>query len=323
MVELTYKHGIRSRLGKALHRSNIEKILKDPFYHGYFLWGGKLYKGHHPAIIDRQLFEKVQGVLKKRANGLSGSHGVLIAYRGILKCGSCGCAITGERKQKPSGRKYLFYHCTDYYSKCKIKKQYYTEEELEQILDDIVRDLQIDDQVYELIRIGLKKSAEDHEETMKGEKENYLKQKKTYERRLHKLYLDRVDGLIDDRFYRQTKVEWQMEIDEINQRLHSFDKADKSYYDRGVLFLKYAKKICAYWKALKGDSYDEKILRGELLKVLLAEGHLLNCSLKYQFRKPFDELAKLVGSKQKNCTSRHLIYCSLSNHVLHTGASFS
>ena len=304
MVDLTYKHGIRSRLGKALHRSNIEKILKDPFYYGYFLWGGKLYKGHHPAIIDRSLFNKIQEVLKKKANGLSGSRGVLIAYRGILKCGSCGCAITGERKRKPSGRKYLFYHCTNYYGKCKSKKQYYTEEELEKILDSVVHDLQVDDQVYELIRIGLKKSAEDHEETMKGEKENYLKQKKTYERRLHKLYLDRVDGLIDDQFYRQTRVEWQMELDEINQRLSSFDKADKNYYDRGVLFLKYAKKICAYWKALKGDCYEEKILKGELLKVLLAEGQLLDGGLKYQFRKPFDELAKLLGSKEKNWGER-------------------
>ena len=229
---------------------------------------------------------------------------VLIAYRGILKCGSCGCAITGERKQKPSGRKYLFYHCTDYYDKCKAKKQYYTEEGLELILDGIIKDLRVDDQIYELIRTGLKKSAEDHEETAKGEKENCLKQKKIYERRLHKLYLDRVDGVIDSNFYHMTHLEWQSELDEINQKLASFDKADKSYYDRGVLFLKYAQKICAYWKALKGDSYDEKIMKGELLKVLLAEAHLVDSSLEYQFRKPFDALVRLLGSKQNKWGDR-------------------
>ena len=298
LADLVHKHGIRSRIGKPLHRSRIEKLLKDPFYYGYFLWGGKLYKGHHPAVIDRKLFEKVQEVMKKKANGLSGQRQVMLAYRGFLKCGNCGCAITGERKQKPSGRKYIFYHCTDYYGKCKAKKQYYSEDELEKILDGIVHDLHVDDKIYDLIKVGLKRSAEDHQETMKGEKENYLQQKKTYERRLHKLYLDRVDGLIDNEFYHAMRSEWQLELDEINRRLASFDNADKNYYDRGVLFLKYAQKIGAYWKALRGDSYQEKILKGELLKVLLADARLVDGALKYQFRKPFDELAKLLGSKQ-------------------------
>lgn len=294
LMALLHKHGVRSRIGKPIHQSRVEKLLKDPFYYGYFLWGGKLYKGHHPAIIDRPIFDKVQEVMKKKANGLSGHRGVLLAYRGFLKCGSCGCAITGERKRKPSGRKYIFYHCTDYYDKCKAQKQYYTEAELETILNGIVQDLRVDKEASELIRSGLKKSAEDHQETMEGEKENYLQQKKTYERRLHKLYLDQVDGLIDSDFYQKMRSEWQLELDEINRRLASLDHADKSYYDRGVLFLKYAQKINAYWKALKGDSYEEKILKGELLKVILTEGRLADGTLKYQFRKPFDDLAKLL-----------------------------
>ncbi|OGW68544.1 MAG: hypothetical protein A2036_00870 [Omnitrophica bacterium GWA2_50_21] len=95
------------------------------------------------------------------------------------------------------------------------------------------------------------------------------------------------------------RSEWQLELDEINRKLASFDHADKSYYDRGVLFLKYAQKIRSYWKALKGDSYEEKILKGELLKVLLIEARLADGNLEYKFRKPFDELAKLLGSKQK------------------------
>ena len=294
LTDLAHKYGIRSRIGKPLHRSRIEKLLKDPFYYGYFLWGGKLYKGHHPAIIDRPIFDKVQEVMMKKANGLTGHRGVLLAYRGFLKCGDCGCAITGERKKKPSGREYIFYHCTDYYDKCKAKKQYYTEAELETILDGIVQDLQVDMKLSALIRCGLKKSAEDHEETMKGEKENNLQQKKTYERRLHKLYLDHVDELIDREFYQRMRSEWQLELDAINRRLASFDHADQRYYDRGILFLRYAEKIRAHWDALNGDSYEEKILRGELLKVLLAAARLLNGTLEYQFRKPFDELAKLL-----------------------------
>ena len=138
---------------------------------------------------------------------------------------------------------------------------------------------------------------------MQGEKENNLQQKKTYERRLHKLYLDRVDGLIDSEFYQQMRSEWQLELDQIDSRLASFDHADKNYYDRGVLFLKYAQKINAYWKALKGDSYEEKIMRGELLKVLLTEARLGDGTLEYKFREPFDELAKLLRRPELRVTA--------------------
>ena len=70
------------------------------------------------------------------------------------------------------------------------------------------------------------------------------------------------------------------------------------------MFLKYAHKVSAYWKALTGESYEEKMLKGELLKVLLVEGYLLDGTLKYQLSKPFDELAELIGSKENKWGER-------------------
>ncbi len=304
LAVLVHKRGIRSRLGKPVHRSRIEKMLKDLFYCGYFLWSDKLYKGDHPAIIERDVFDKVQQAMKEKGAGATGAHGAFLAYRGILKCGSCGCAITGEHKKKKSGKEYILYHCTNYYGKCKSEKQYYPEAELEKIFESVIQEFQVDDEVYELIRRGLKESEEDHQVSLKGEKEDYLQKKKNYERRLQKLYLDRVDEVIDDKFYRSTYAEWQKELDAINRNLLLFDNADKRYYDRGILFLNYAQKVKTYWTALRSSIYHEKALKAELLKVLLKDATLADGKLEFQLRKPFDELAKLLGSKQNKWGER-------------------
>lgn len=95
----------------------------------------------------------------------------------------------------------------------------------------------------------------------------------------------------------KTRQEWQAELDAINRRLAALDKADQRYYDGVMLFLRYATRIQAHWESLNGDIYEEKIMKGELLKVLPAEAKLLNGKLEYKFRKPFDELAKFLGSK--------------------------
>src|SRR5207247_5553802 len=35
-----------------------------------------------------------------------------VAFAGILKCGVCGGAMTGEEHVKASGRQYVYYRCT-------------------------------------------------------------------------------------------------------------------------------------------------------------------------------------------------------------------
>ena len=42
------------------------RIFRNPFYYGYFKWGGKLYKGSHKPLVSRKLWNKV---LKKLAGG--------------------------------------------------------------------------------------------------------------------------------------------------------------------------------------------------------------------------------------------------------------
>ena len=58
--------GLTTRKGSRAHRSSVAQMLKNPFYTGSFRWNGKLYQGNHLAIIDKELFDRVQAAFARR-----------------------------------------------------------------------------------------------------------------------------------------------------------------------------------------------------------------------------------------------------------------
>lgn len=54
---------IPAKKGGKWHRQEIEKILHNPIYAGYVRWDNIIRQGDHSAIIDRDLYESINGPL--------------------------------------------------------------------------------------------------------------------------------------------------------------------------------------------------------------------------------------------------------------------
>ena len=90
-------------------------MLTDVFYYGHFKYSGAVHEGKHAPIIDKQLFDKVQGVLvargrvQKRATAPQ-------PLNMLVQCGNCDCFVTGAHKvkQQKNGNvhEYTYYRCT-------------------------------------------------------------------------------------------------------------------------------------------------------------------------------------------------------------------
>ncbi len=96
---------------------SIRKILKNPVYAGLLQWhtkdnGDTYYQGLHPAIIDPELFRKVQNRrISHPAAQVPLKKELCNYYHNILYCGSCGHQM-GRRFLKNSGKAHLLcrYH---------------------------------------------------------------------------------------------------------------------------------------------------------------------------------------------------------------------
>jgi len=96
--KFTISAGLFSKNGNKLSVSVIQNILQNPFYYGMFKYNGELWQGKHEPMIAKKLFDKCQKVLANR--GRPQKRNIKeYAFRGLLICGECGCAITSETQK--------------------------------------------------------------------------------------------------------------------------------------------------------------------------------------------------------------------------------
>ena len=128
---------VSRRRGKPLALSKFKEILRNPFYYGVFRHKGELYQGTHEPIISKQLFDKVQEVLKAKGKPRKSKELKPFVFRGVFTCGECGRSITAEKQVKPSGLAYTYYRCTKKNIICHQK--YIEERELVKQLNAIIQ----------------------------------------------------------------------------------------------------------------------------------------------------------------------------------------
>jgi site-specific DNA recombinase len=116
-VESLYKKakemGIKNSSGRHISKTQMYKLLRNPFYKGSFLYAGKLYSGSHEPLISNEEYDITQNVLDGRAKTSTIQHQWVLT--GLLKCGICGRQITAEKHVKKSGREFSYYKCTGKY----------------------------------------------------------------------------------------------------------------------------------------------------------------------------------------------------------------
>lgn len=101
----------RVREPRAWGKNDVLGVLKNPLYAGLMRYRDELHDGEHEAIVDRQTFETVRGLLPD-ADRERAPRGRNPAYllSGILMCGRCGSALTAASSQK-GGQEYRYYRC--------------------------------------------------------------------------------------------------------------------------------------------------------------------------------------------------------------------
>ncbi len=125
-----FENGVKSFGGLPFHKDRVRFILTNSFYCGLFTYGGELHEGRHTPIIEKRLFDKVQKVIIERGHPQKATTQPK-ALCGLLRCGECGCMITGEIQKG-----HTYYRCTKKKGVC--AEPYVREEALSPQLNTIL-----------------------------------------------------------------------------------------------------------------------------------------------------------------------------------------
>jgi DNA invertase Pin-like site-specific DNA recombinase len=277
--------GLTSRKGNRISRSSISVLLKNPFYTGVFVWNGKHYQGKHPPIVTKELFNKVQAVIAQRNDTRSVSH--CFAYTGLLKCSHCGSGITAEIKKE----QYIYYHCT--FDKGKCGAAYVREEELERQFEEILTDFSFSPEVLEWMREALRQSAQEKKAFTDRALEKLSAENLKLKNRIDQMYLDKLDGEIDETFYWEHVSQWREEQETILDRMKRHQNADQNYIEQGIRLLEVARNAPEFFRK---HGQEE---RAQLLQFILHGSTLEKDKILPVFRPPFDIIHALAADARQ------------------------
>ncbi len=100
------------RTGGPFTKNSLHRLLTNVLYTGLIRHKGQLYPGEHPAIVERETWERVQTLITHRATFARGrmrnKHQALLS--GLLYCESCGTPMVYSYSGN-NDRKYPYYLC--------------------------------------------------------------------------------------------------------------------------------------------------------------------------------------------------------------------
>lgn len=282
-----YEQGLKSKkTGAKVGKSTLYRTINNPFYYGEFYWKGVLYKGTHEPLISKELWDKANEVLKSDKPYITGQK---FAFNGIVRCGVCGCTVSGGRYKK---NQYLYYHCTQ--SKEPHKSPFISEEEMIEKLGKIVSDVIIPTDIAEWLKKGIKIYAIKRDKSNKSITELLLKEQKKIRTTLENMYNMEIENDLSEtkkEFYRKKEAEYENKLKEIDTKLDKIGKNAEQIEQEVEVSIRLMENLSKWYK--KGNPFE----KGEIVKALVNEVILTKDNdFVPHYKTPFD----IFASTKKN-----------------------
>ena len=271
-----------TKQAKLISLSQLQWLLKNPFYYGDFRWKGRTRAGSHPPLVSRELWDAVQAAFSAHEKPVYRKHN--FAYKGLLICGSCGRHLTAELKKK----RYVYYHCAGEEA---CRKTYIREEQLDEQVRALLASIAIPEDVKAWLLQGIAKSREEQRAYHQTVVEEIRTEIKEQELLMDRLYDDRLHRLIAEDFFRQRFEVLEEKRRELTRDLTRHQHAEGAYMEVGSKLIELIAQAPQIFERADPEQ------RRELVGLLTSNRVLKGRTLEFELRKPFDALVSAANSE--------------------------
>lgn len=290
-----------------ISRNKIHDILTNTFYYGAMYVADeeidektkkpvktfyKLINHVYEPIISKELFDKVQKVLKTRKKERFCKEqkyaGIPFVFRGLITC-KCDCAITPEHHKK-GNKEYVYLRCSHQKGTCN-QKLVNENTILEQLEREIFHQIRISPTMHDLLKTSITQSLEDEKKINASIRKKIAEEISLIDTRLERLWECYLDRDIDKAKYELEKQKYLEQKKDLNARVEKYSDISNGLKENIGKAIDFAANLS---NLMKAASPDEKNM---LLKRLLTNCVLDGEVLKYEIKAPFDKL--LVCSNYK------------------------
>lgn len=265
---------------KPVGKASIARLFTNKFYYGIMTINGKDYPHRYERYITKDIYDEIQRI--SDANYSAKFHKKMhyeFAFRGILKCGVCGCTMSSYTKK---GRVYM--RCFQAKGKCPNNA---TELGVIEQLEPMLSSIEISEDLAQRICDEINKDRLRASELRETQKKTLRSKYETLERRKDAMYEDRLDGRITVAKYDELAEKITQEMREIDDELV---RLESTFEDSGMTvsnLLKLAVSVNEIFKSSK------PAVKNQILRLMVSNLEIQQKRLNFHLLEPFAELVKI------------------------------
>ncbi len=291
-----------------ISRNKIHDILTNTFYYGAMYVADeeidektkkpiktfyKLINHVYEPLISKELFDKVQKVLKTRKKERFCKEqkyaGIPFVFRGLITC-KCGCAITPEHHKK-GNKEYVYLRCSHQKGACN-QKLVNENTILEQLEKEIFHQIRISPTMYDLLKTSITQSLEDEKKINASIRKKIAEEITLIDTRLERLWECYLDRDIDKAKYELEKQKYLEQKKDLNAKADKYSDISNGLKENVGKAIDFAANLSNLMKAASPD--EKNMLLRKLLTNCILDGEVL----KYEIKAPFDKLLSCSNYKK-------------------------
>ncbi len=277
--------GLRSRTEKAvvISAAQWEEILSNPFYVGRMVYKGKEYAHKYDTIIEPWLWDKVQEVKNRRANGKTKYNSKPFLFKN-LKCQTCGYSITFDGP-KHNGKTYG--KCTEY--KGKHGAVWVDEELLINQIRKLLKSIELPKKLIPDLVAEIEKNHTSEQERYTGTKTRLQAEYDKLDEELEDLFKDRKQFKSQHALFERMVKKIEKRQKELLDDLQDHSAGDKAF----VIGASYLLDICSRAVELFDAESTKVEQKRYLIDFILSNATLDGEKLQFTLKEPFEAVIAL------------------------------
>ena len=282
IAEEMRKLGLTSNMPnpKPVCKAAIAKLFTSKFYYGIATIKSKEYQHKYERYITKDMYDEIQRI--SNANYSAKFHKKTryeFAFRGILKCGVCGCSMSSYTKK---GRVYM--RCSNAKGKCPNNA---TEADAIKQLEPALTSISIGEGLAKRICDEMNRDQMRAKELRETQKKALRDRYETLERRKDILYEDRLDGRITVDEYDEKAKNITQQMQDLDDELVKLEQGSDGAGMTIANLLKLAANVDELFKSSK------PAVKNQILRLVVSNLNIQQKRLNFHLLEPFATLVDL------------------------------
>jgi site-specific DNA recombinase len=291
LVNHMHERGLRNRSGGPVTMHGLSTILKNPFYAGVMRIKktGQDFAGNHLPLVSRDLFERVQLLLKGKAVDRKTRHAFLFSR--LVRCASCRYSLIGERRK---GHTYYRCHNRPLKTPPVCPKTTIREQQLETIVLSRLEALTLSDAELRSSRNWIEEYRRRATEERGSQLSTAKLRLESLRARMSRLADLLIDGSVDKTIFEEKQKLLIWEETELKQSLTSLESGNAPALNEMERIVGLAKNPSLLYKQSDAGG------RRELLRILVSDVTASGKNVSLELKIPF----QLIAEREKHPDGR-------------------